>query len=207
MELVEKGDFFNLIMNNDHMSEAMCKHFFDQIIDAVFYMHKNNVAHRDLKPQNCLLDQNYNIKLADFGFTCPLGGTTEQGFSTTRLGTPQYMAPELWSDEGYQAFQADLFACGVILFLMRAKNIPFYEARAEDPCYMFFYKEDEIGKFWGMHEGNYEPGHFSNEFKELVSLLLLADPAKRINHEQIMAHPWMQTKSHAKDEIKEYFDQ
>ena len=66
---------------------------------------------------------------------------------------------------------------------MRAKNIPFYEARAEDPCYTYFYKEDEIGKFWGMHEPNYEPGHFSNEFKELVSLLLLADPAKRINHE------------------------
>ena len=83
MQLVEKGDFFNLIMTNDHLSEEMCKSFFDQIINAIIFMHKNNVAHRDMKPQNCLLDNDYNIKIADFGFSCPLGGTTEQGFSTT----------------------------------------------------------------------------------------------------------------------------
>ena len=101
MELVEKGDFFNLIMTYDHMDESACKFFFQQILEAVSHMHKNNVAHRDLKPQNCLLDNEYNIKLADFGFSCPLGGTSGQGFSTTKLGTPQYMAPELWQDSQY----------------------------------------------------------------------------------------------------------
>ena len=58
-----------------------------------------------------------------------------------------------------------------------------------------------------MHEVNYEPGYFSNEFKEFASLLLLADPSKRPNHEQILQHPWMQIKSQGKDEIKDYFDQ
>ena len=101
MELVEKGDFFNLIMTQDHMDEPMCKYFFKQIIEGIYYMHQNNVAHRDMKPQNCLLDTEYNIKIADFGFTCPLSGTTDQGFSTTKLGTPQYMAPELWTNDEY----------------------------------------------------------------------------------------------------------
>ena len=105
------------------------------------------MAHRDLKPQNCLVDKNFNIKVADFGFTCPLGGTSEQGFSTTRLGTPQYMAPELWIQNQYQANAADIFACGVILFMMRSKNIPFYEAKAEDPCYTSFFSDDQ-SPFW-----------------------------------------------------------
>ena len=96
MELVEKGDFFNLIMQSDHIDEATCKYFFTQILTAVHFMHENNVAHRDLKPQNCLLDSSFNIKIADFGFSCPLGGTNKSGFSQTKLGTPQYMAPELW---------------------------------------------------------------------------------------------------------------
>ena len=51
---------------------------------------------------------------------------------------------------------------------MRAKNIPFYEARAEDPCYGCFFTEDQ-SPFWEMHDVNYEEGHFSNEFKDLVT--------------------------------------
>ena len=77
MELLEKGDFFNLVMTSDHIDEATCRCFFKQILEGVNYMHSNGVAHRDLKPQNCLLDKNFNIKLADFGFSCPLGGTEQ----------------------------------------------------------------------------------------------------------------------------------
>ena len=85
-------------MNSDFMDESVCKTFFVQIIAALAFMHEQGIAHRDLKPQNCLLDQNFTIKIADFGFSCPLSGTTQEGFSTTRLGTPQYMAPEIWDN-------------------------------------------------------------------------------------------------------------
>ena len=76
MELVTRGDFFELIMNSDFMDESVCKTFFVQIIAALAFMHEQGIAHRDLKPQNCLLDQNFTIKIADFGFSCPLSGTT-----------------------------------------------------------------------------------------------------------------------------------
>ena len=81
------------------------------------------------------------------------------------------MAPELWTQNQYQAYEADIFACGVILFLMRAKNIPFYEARDADPCYASFYTNDQ-SEFWAMHESNYQEGHFSEEFKDLITRML-----------------------------------
>ena len=145
-------------------------------------MHEQGIAHRDLKPQNCLLDQNFTIKIADFGFSCPLSGTTQEGFSTTRLGTPQYMAPEIWNDPQYQAFSADLFALGCILFVMRAKNIPFFEAKPTDPCYGCFFQDAAGSKFWEQHEANYEEGHFSPEFKDLVTRMLQVNPADRLSY-------------------------
>ena len=57
-----------------------------------------------------------------------------------------------------------------------------------------------------MHEGNYEAGHFSNEFKDLVTSLLMADPSKRLSYEEIANHPWMQIKEYGAGQVKEYFD-
>ena len=63
MELVTRGDFFNLIMNSDFMDEAVCKHFFVQIIAALAFMHQQNIAHRDLKPQNLLINEMGELKV------------------------------------------------------------------------------------------------------------------------------------------------
>lgn len=59
------------------------------------YIHSKGVAHRDLKPENILFDENYNIKLADFGFAAPVFGKDDSGCLNTRLGTESYMAPEI----------------------------------------------------------------------------------------------------------------
>ena len=69
-----------------------------------------------------------------------------------------------------------MFALGAILFVMRAKNIPFFEAKETDPCYASFFTGDATN-FWDQHEANYEAGHFSPEFKDLVTRMLSVDPA------------------------------
>jgi serine/threonine protein kinase len=107
-------------------------------MNGLDYVHKSGVTHRDLKPENLLLDSNYNIKIADFGFATPSKGTfiAEDGSITglcrTMLGTSSYMAPEIHLGQPYQGFQVDLFAAGVILFVMRAGHPPFSEASPKD---------------------------------------------------------------------------
>ena len=73
---------------------------------------------------------------------------------------------------------------------MRSKNIPFFEAKNTDPCYGPFFEGNPQG-FWEQHEANYEAGHFSPEFKDLVSRMISATPAERPTYEDIAKHPWM----------------
>jgi serine/threonine protein kinase len=62
---------------------------------GLHYLHSNGVCHRDLKPDNILLDDEYNCKIIDFGFATELKGRHGSGFNTTWVGTTSYMAPEI----------------------------------------------------------------------------------------------------------------
>jgi len=64
-------------------------------MEGLDYCHSNGVAHRDLKPKNLLLDSNYVLKIADFGFAAPVEGRDGSGYLKTKLGTMNYMAPEI----------------------------------------------------------------------------------------------------------------
>lgn len=103
------------------------------------YVHQAGVTHRDLKPENLLLDDQYNLRLADFGFAAPIAGTMRDestgaytGLCKTMLGTSSYMAPEIHLTQPYQGAQVDLFAAAVILFIMVAGHPPFSEASPKD---------------------------------------------------------------------------
>ena len=75
--------------------ENVARYFFKQILEALDFMHNKGYAHRDLKPENILIDMNTTIKIADFGFAGPVNGRHGNGYSTTKLGTLSYMAPEI----------------------------------------------------------------------------------------------------------------
>jgi serine/threonine protein kinase len=76
------------------------------------------MCHRDMKPENMLFDSQYQLKIADFGFSIVLSGRDGTGMLHTYLGTESYMAPEIHARKPYIGASVDLFALGIILFIM-----------------------------------------------------------------------------------------
>lgn len=75
LELAGKGELFDFISNSGPFSEPVARYYFKQFMVGLDYVHKAGVTHRDLKPENLLLDDQYNLRLADFGFAAPIEGT------------------------------------------------------------------------------------------------------------------------------------
>lgn len=95
LELAKKGEIFEYLCSTGRFNEPVARYFFLQLLSAINHCHTNGFAHRDLKPENLLLNEEFDLKLADFGFACKLSGKNGQGRLNTYLGTAGYMAPEI----------------------------------------------------------------------------------------------------------------
>ncbi|XWS27014.1 hypothetical protein CRYUN_Cryun26dG0079600 [Craigia yunnanensis] len=125
LEFVSGGELFDKIVHPGRLPENECRRYFQQLIDAVAYCHSKGVYQRDLKPENLLLDSYGNLKVSDFGLSAlPQKGV---GLLHTTCGTPNYVAPEVLSNQGYDGAAADVWSCGVILFVTMAGYLPFDE--------------------------------------------------------------------------------
>mmetsp|Transcript_26255 Transcript_26255/g.40440 ORF Transcript_26255/g.40440 Transcript_26255/m.40440 type:complete len:130 (+) Transcript_26255:107-496(+) len=129
----------------------MMRTFFKQIIDGVDFMHQNNIAHRDLKLENILVDEETNLKLADFGFAKNM----EEEQTKTKLGTNGYKAPELQEQYGmqnsmhskkYDGKAVDIFTTGVILYMIVLGRPPFKNADKTCAWWNLFQKDKD--KYW-----------------------------------------------------------
>ncbi|KAG4141078.1 hypothetical protein ERO13_D06G054200v2 [Gossypium hirsutum] len=125
LEFISGGELFDKIVHCGRLPENECRRYFQQLIDAVAHCHSKGVYHRDLKPENLLLDSYGDLKVSDFGLSALL----QQGVGLlhTTCGTPNYVAPEVLSYQGYDGAAADIWSCGVILFFIMAGYLPFYE--------------------------------------------------------------------------------
>nr|QSH71649.1 CBL-interacting protein kinase [Hedychium coronarium] len=125
LEYVNGGELFDIIPAKGQLSEKQGRHFFQQLIDAISYCHDMGVYHRDLKPENVLVDANGNIKISDFGLSALPQHLGNDGLLHTTCGSPNYIAPEVLTNRGYDGARSDIWSCGVILYVLLTGYLPF----------------------------------------------------------------------------------
>ncbi|XP_044471535.1 CBL-interacting serine/threonine-protein kinase 24-like isoform X1 [Mangifera indica] len=178
LEFVTGGELLDKIFRQGRLSENDCRRCFQQLIDAVAHCHSKGVYHRDLKPENLLLDLYGNLKVSDFG----LSAMPQQGVELlhTTCGTPNYVAPEVLGHKGYNGAAADVWSCGVILFVLMAGYLPFEETNLPS-----LYNKINAAEFSC-------PVWFSSGAKSLIHKILDPNPRTRIQIEGIRKDPWFQ---------------
>ena len=126
-ELAGNRDLFDIIQCREGrgLPVKIVRYYAKQIISAIQYIHSKEIAHRDLKLENLLLDDNYDIKIADFGFASKIQCEDDSGLSRKTVGTLSYMAPEMHMGSLYQTMVTDLYAFAIVLFILYTGSFPF----------------------------------------------------------------------------------
>jgi len=204
LELITSGELFDFVSSTGPFTEVQARHFFTQMLQCLHYLHSNGVCHRDLKPENILLDKDFNVKIADFGFAAPIEGRDGSGQLKTVLGTLSYMAPEILARQSYMGHSVDLFAVGIILFIIYAGHPPFRQADPSDPHYKLI-SNNRSDFFWKKHSESKPAGYYSDSFKDLITSMLQRNPNQRLSMADIIGHPWLQGQTSTQEEITAEF--
>jgi len=176
MEYCENGELFNYIVAHQRLSEEETAYFFYQLINGLDYIHHKNIVHRDLKPENLLLSQGNILKIVDFGLSNYYH--SEGKLLSTPCGSPCYASPEMVCGNKYNGFRIDVWSCGIIIFAMICGYLPF-----EDPNNEILFKKIMKCKV------DY-PEYLSEDVYDIMNKIIVVDPNKRINIEQIKQHPF-----------------
>ncbi|CAL4973952.1 unnamed protein product [Urochloa decumbens] len=182
MEYAAGGELFARLAQSPRLPEPVARRYFQQLVTAVEFCHSRGVYHRDLKPENLLLDARGDLKVSDFGLSALQqdggAGLRGDGLLHTACGTPAYVAPEVLLKRGYDGAKADIWSCGVILFVLVAGYLPF-----NDTNLVLLYRK--------ITQSNYMcPPWFSVDARKLLARMLDPNPRTRITMSRITAHPW-----------------
>ncbi|KAL7715196.1 non-specific serine/threonine protein kinase [Entamoeba marina] len=122
MELMEGGELFDYIDLKGRLETDEVLKYFQQIIQAIEHFHSRRICHRDLKPENVLLSKDLQtVKICDFGMSAYNGSSKLRD----GCGSPHYAAPEVCARIPYDGCIADIWSCGVILYVMTFGMMPF----------------------------------------------------------------------------------
>lgn len=182
-EIVSGGELFEDIVRRTFYSERDASHLMLQILSAIQHIHRKDIVHRDLKPENLLLESHRDgadIKLTDFGLAVIMEKQQNEWFGFA--GTPGYLAPEVIKRVPYGK-PVDLWACGVILYILLAGYPPFWDDDTK-----VLYEQIKLGEY---DYPSPDWDDVSNEAKDLINHLLVQDPTKRLTVDQALNHPWI----------------
>ncbi|KAK5826714.1 CBL-interacting serine/threonine-protein kinase 1-like [Gossypium arboreum] len=178
LEYATGGELFDKIASNGKLSEAEGRKFFQQLIDGVGYCHDKGVFHRDLKLENVLIDAKGNIKISDFGLSALPQHIREDGLLHTTCGSPNYIAPEVLANRGYNGATSDIWSCGVILYVILTGYLPF-DDRNLAVLYQKIFKGDTRIPKW-----------LSSGAQNMIKRILDPNPNTRITMAGIKNDEW-----------------
>ncbi|EPS73443.1 stress kinase, partial [Genlisea aurea] len=183
MEYAAGGELFDRICSAGRFSEDEARYFFQQLISGVCYCHSMQICHRDLKLENTLLDGSPapRLKICDFGYS---KSSVFHSKPKSTVGTPAYIAPEVLSRREYDGKLADVWSCGVTLYVMLVGAYPFEDR--DDPKNL----RKSITKIVAAQYHVPDYVHFSQDCKDLLSQIFKANPSERITINEIKKHPW-----------------
>ncbi|KAF2281206.1 calmodulin dependent protein kinase [Westerdykella ornata] len=186
-QLATGGELFDRICEKGKFTEKDAAETIRQVLDAVNYLHHNNVVHRDLKPENLLYltpDPNSSLVLADFGIAKMLDSKNE--VLTTMAGSFGYAAPEVMMKKGHGK-PVDMWSLGVITYTLLCGYSPFRSENLAD-----LIEECKNGRVI-FHERYWKD--VSKDAKEFITQLLQPDPSKRPTSEAALQHVWLTGKT------------
>ena len=177
MELIRGGELFAKIAKG-RLREEVARNYFQQLMSAIDFCHSRGVYHRDLKPENLLLDEDGNLKVTDFGLSAFTAHLRRDGLLHTTCGTPAYVAPEVIGKKGYDGARADIWSCGVILFVLLAGYLPFQD-------------DNLVSMYRKIYRGDFKcPPWLSPEARKLITKMLDPNPSTRVSISKIMDSSW-----------------
>jgi len=187
MELCNGGELFDRIIEAGHFTESQAANLMQQIVRAIYYMHENKVCHRDLKPENFLfmskeaIEKNI-LKIIDFGLSCKY----ETGqVLTTKAGTPYYVSPQVLA--GKYDETADLWSCGVIMYVLLCGYPPFHGDTDADVL-----AKVRLGNF-SFVAADWK--NVSEDAKHLIRMLLKLNPKERFTAAEALKDVWVTNKA------------
>ncbi|CAI5514256.1 unnamed protein product [Closterium sp. Naga37s-1] len=185
MEFCRGGDLFDRITKGGVYSEPLGAHLCRAITEALLHCHRHGVIHRDIKPENILLlepGSDTRIKLVDFGVATFF---QEGVLLHDTIGTPEYMAPEVW--DGSYGPAVDVWSTGVVMYIAMSGVPPFWAA-----------SKQSVQEAVATREASFRSAkwaHVSDECKHLIGRMLAKKPQERITCLQILGHPWIRQHS------------
>eukprot|EP00808_Paulinella_micropora_P030927 g66398.t1 len=206
-ECAPGGELFGLLMYCGKFTEDIARFYFKQLICGLEYIHSKGIYHRDLKPENLVLDQHFNLKMVDFGLAALLSEHGSQRLHSG-VGSQPYSAPEvyyarqLFEGLGYDGGPADIWSCGVILFVMLVGRPPFLRPLMRN--YGPGLKKDNhfIEILQGKGFGDISPAA-----KNLLEGMFTLDPSRRFTLKQIKQSRWFNQALPSRETVQEVMTQ
>lgn len=189
------GDLLDFLKKS-RLDESAARYYFEQVLEAVEHMHSRGFAHRDLKTENFLLNDEFDLVLTDFGHSVQHSDIFGPKIFNDQqsITTPGICPPEFHKGFGYKGTQMDMFALGKLLLIVLTGFNPFKTTKETDANFALI-ASGNWKKFWSLMQAwmkrkwiKFE--EFTPEFKELVEQLLTPDPENRLNIYQIRESAW-----------------
>lgn len=193
MEVCHRYDLFDYLYLSGKMEEPLARSVFKQLVSAVKHLHDKGFAHRDLKAQNVLFTDKFQVKLIDFGGASKLN--PDGVMHTYKVGTRGHQAPELLLNRSYTR-RCDVFSLGVLLFIIVTGHPPFKQALITDPWFKSLARTPaQYGRFWAAHKKD----ALSKELQSVIQDMICYQPQRRLDISALSEHPWIKAPGQLKE--------